>query len=267
LHSEGIYAIARIAVFQDPVLAGARNDLAVYNKYTSSDNSGIFEYLMSAVSLWLDNKKLSWIDPASEEAWDYNISIAKDAISKGFDEINFDYIRFPSDGKLSSMGFPKWDGITQRHIVLKNFFKKIREEMPDATLSVDLFGLATINKDDLGIGQVIEDSYEYFDFICPMVYPSHYASGFIGFKNPASYPYEVVSYSMENANSRLNDFKISQNASFERTPFLRPWLQDFNMGAVYNSELVGAEIQASEDSLGEGYKGYLLWNPSNIYSQ
>ena len=258
-HDHGIYTIARIAVFQDPVLAHAREDLAVYNKYHSRGKWD-FSFLLSNISIWLDNMKLAWIDPASEEAWDYNISIAKDALSRGFDEINFDYVRFPSDGNLSNMGFPKWDGMTEKHLVIRDFFQRVRESLPDAVLSVDLFGLATVNYDDLGIGQMIEDAYEYFDYVCPMVYPSHYANGFIGYGNPAEHPYEVVKYSIDKGLLRLESFN-------KENVYLRPWLQDFNLGAVYNMDMVKAQIQAVKDSLKDGYKGFMLWNPSNIYTE
>jgi hypothetical protein len=262
-HDNGIYVIARIAVFQDPVLAHAREDLAVYNKYHSRGKWDL-SFLLSNISVWLDNMKLAWIDPASEESWDYNISIAKDALNKGFDEINFDYVRFPSDGNLSNMGFPKWDKTTEKHLVIRNFFKKVRESLPNAVLSVDLFGLTTVNYDDLGIGQVIEDAYEYFDYVCPMVYPSHYANGFIGYGKPAEHPYEVVKYSIDKGLLRLKAFKELDN---KRNVYLRPWLQDFNLGAVYNMDMVKSQIQALKDSLGSDYKGFMLWNPSNIYTE
>lgn len=262
-HKKGIYVIARVAVFQDPVLANARNDLAITKK---SELSGTLPFLGS-LNLWLDNLKLAWVDPASEEVWDYNIAVAKEAFEKGFDEVNFDYVRFPSDGNLSNMQFPVWDNKTPKSIVIKNFFEKTRKEMPDKKLSVDLFGLTTTNYDDLGVGQIIEYAYENFDYICPMVYPSHYASGFLGYNNPAQYPYEVVKYSMDMAKARLSAYKLSNESEDKKiNAELRPWLQDFNMGAIYDSDMVKSEIQAVYDSLGENNKGYMLWNPSNIYT-
>ena len=139
-----------------------------------------------------DKSGLSWIDPAAKESWDYNIDIAKDALNKGFDELNFDYVRFPSDGNLKDMSFPFWDEETPKHLIIRQFFKYLRQELSDAKISIDLFGLSTVSSDDLGVGQVIEDAFEYSDYVCPMVYSSHYAYGFIGFENPAEYPYEVV---------------------------------------------------------------------------
>lgn len=255
-HKRGVYVIARVAVFQDPVLANARHDLAITKK------EELFPF-SSQFNLWLDNLKLAWVDPSSEEVWDYNIAVAKDAFEKGFDEVNFDYVRFPSDGNLSNMKFPLWDRKTPRSEVIRSFFKKLRESMPDKTLSVDLFGLTTTNYDDLGVGQIIEHAYESFDYVCPMVYPSHYADGFLGFDNPAEYPYQVVDYSMARAKQRLERYKEENE---EINSQLRPWLQDFNMGAVYNSSMVKSEIQAVNDALGENARGYMLWNPSNKYT-
>ncbi len=276
LHDEGIYVIGRITIFQDPRLSQARPDLTVKSVKTGGP--------------WLDNKKLSWIDPAAKDAWDYNIAIAKDAASRGFDELNFDYIRFPSDGDLNDMSFPFWDEKISKSSVLKSFFKTLRQELADVKISADLFGLATINQDDLGIGQVLENAYAYFDYVSPMVYPSHYASGFLGYKNPALYPYEVVKYSLDAAMQRLITYNqqlttatstasstIASSAATStaienwklkiENSKLRPWLQDFNLGATYDASMITKEIQATQDSLGDNFNGWMLWNPSNIYTK
>ncbi len=249
LHAEEIYVIARIAVFQDPVLARARPDLAIRSK-------------TEAASLWLDNIGLAWIDPAAKESWDYNIAIARDAINQGFDEINFDYVRFPSGGNLRDMSFPFWDNKVPKHLVIREFFKHLRQGLSDVKISVDLFGLSTISSNDLGIGQIIEDGFEYFDYVSPMVYPSHYADGFIGYQNPAEYPYEVVRYSMEGALKKLMLYKESQEVKAQ----LRPWLQDFDLGAVYDAKMVRAQIEAVYDALGDDFNGFMLWNSWNFYT-
>jgi len=250
LHIEGIYVIARITVFQDPILAQARPDLAVHSK-TETD------------SLWFDNVGLAWIDPAAEESWDYNIAIAKDAVNHGFDELNFDYVRFPSDGDLQDMSFPFWDGELPKHAVIREFFKYLRQELLDAKISIDLFGLSTVSSNDLGIGQIIEDGFESFDYVCPMIYPSHYADGFRGYQNPAEYPYEVVKYSMEGALRKLMLYKQSQETNVQ----LRPWLQDFDLGATYDAEMVRSEVEAVYDAAGEDFKGFMLWNSWNYYTK
>lgn len=260
LHENGIYVIARITVFQDPVLAQARPDLAIHSQpELLSSISTLFLSL-----LWLDNYGLSWVDPAAKEVWDYNIAISKDAIKHGFDELNFDYIRFPSDGDLQNMSFPFWNGTTPKHIIIKDFFKYLRQELPDIKISADLFGLSTVGMDDLGIGQIIENAYKYFDYVSPMVYPSHYSDGFLGFQNPAEHPYEVIKYSMETALKRLLVYEQLQESNNVK---LRPWLQDFDLGADYDAEMVRSEIKAVYDATGDRFSGFMLWNPSNFYTK
>lgn len=248
-HKEGIYVIARITVFQDPVLAQSKPNLAVHQKSNKT-------------LLWLDKSGLAWIDPSAREAWEYNIALAKDALSKGFDELNFDYVRFPSDGDLQDMSFPLWDEITPRNLIIKEFYKYIREEIPQDTISIDLFGLSTVSS-NLGVGHNIEDAYQYFDFVCPMVYPSHYTEGFLGYQNPAEYPYEIVKYSMESAFQKLSLLNMSQPTKAK----LRPWLQDFNLGAIYDAKMVRSQIEAVYDAAGDNFKGFMLWNSSNFYTK
>ena len=258
LQDAGLYVIARIGVFTDPKLARARPELAVHSRSKLSGE----EPRLSEATLWLDNRKLAWLDPAAIEVWDYNIAIAKDVLRSGVDELNFDYIRFPSDGELNDMYFPVSRGKLPRRQVIQSFFAYLRQKFPDARLSADLFGLATVNRDALGVGQVIEDAYAYFDYVCPMVYPSHYAAGFKGFKNPAQHPYEVVNYSLKTARKRLLAFVSSRPSSTR----LRPWLQDFDCGAVYDAAMVKKQIQGVKEALGEDYGGFLLWSPTNVYS-
>ncbi len=272
-HDQNIYVIGRIAVFEDPVYSKVRPDIAIYNKTETID--------LSQPVLWRDNNGLSWLDPASKDGWDYNISLAKDALHHGFDEINFDYMRFPSDGNIKNMGFPVWDEQKSEAEVIKEFSDYLRTNLPDEKISADLFGQTTTNTDDMGIGQIIENAFENFDYISPMVYPSHYINGFMGFDNPADHPYEVINYSMKTALSREKkyaDFLVAIssagstpeekiNIPAKKLAAFRPWLQDFNMKAYYTVDMVVAEIKATQDALGEDYNGFMLWNPSNIYTQ
>lgn len=265
LHDENIYVIGRLAVFQDPRLAKARPDLAI----TSS----------STKAVWLDNKGLAWIDPAAREAWDYNIGIARDALDRGFDEINFDYIRFPSDGNLTDLSYPLWNQKTSRRKIMSEFFQYLRRELPEAKISADLFGLMTISLDDQGIGQYFEDALPFFDYLSPMLYPSHYYGGSFGYRNPAAHPYEIVRYSMEAALQRMTDYqsKIASSSAltvtdpkYEIKTKLRPWLQDFDLGADYGETEVRNEIQALADAASttaEFLNGWMLWNPDNIYTR
>ena len=290
LHDQNIYVIGRIAVFEDPVFAKARPDLAIYNKSESGDLSNPACPEPCRRVLWKDNNKLAWMDPASPDVWNYNVSLAKDAFSNGFDEVNFDYVRFPTDGQEKNMGFPVWDEKVSMADTINNFFKYVRTNLAGQKISADLFGLTTVNNDDMGIGQLIQNAFTNFDYVSPMVYPSHYAKGFIGFANPAEYPYDVIKYSMDHALAKENAFvKNEQNliakyseslgspasASQIFTPIpvivplakYRPWLQDFNMGANYTADMVDQEIKATQDSLGSDYAGFMLWNPNNVYTQ
>lgn len=244
LHENNIYAIARIAVFQDPLLSVKKPEWGVLNKNTGG--------------LWRDRKGLSWLDPANPAVWNYHIAIAEEAIALGFDEINLDYVRFPSDGQISLMQFPRWDGTNTKAEVIEQFFSYFYAHLKDepAYLSVDLFGLTTTATNDLNIGQLIEKAAPYFDYICPMAYPSHYGSGYLGFKNPASYPYEVVFNSVKKGDERIRLLENNRAS-------IRPWIQDFNLGAVYTPAMVKEQMQASYDA---GGSGYLVWDPKNIYS-
>src|SRR3989338_2395303 len=272
LHDEGIYVIGRISIFQDLQLAKARPDLAL----TSS----------STGKTWGDYKGLTWMDPASQEVRDYNILIAKDALERGFDELNFDYIRFASDGNLNDIKYPFWDEKTLKTRVIQEFFKYLRQELADAKLSADLFGLVTINADGLGIGQHLEYALPYFDAIAPMVYPSHYFKGFNGYQNPAEFPYEVVKYYLDRAIERITNYELGiMNKATTTTATssiihdsnfiipvakLRPWLQDFDLGADYDAAKVRAQIQAAYDAASNTTKfldGWMLWNASNVYTK
>lgn len=247
LHAEDVYVIGRITVFQDPVLAAKRPDIAV------KDDEG---------NLWSDNKKLYWVDPSAKDVWDYNINLARNAFGAGFDEINFDYIRFPSDGNLAKIAYPASDlSVKTKSEIIKSFFRYLREALPGKVISADLFGLVTVNKDDLGIGQLLENTFPYFDYIAPMTYPSHYAAGFIGYASPAEYPYEVVKYSMDSAEARL---RVARSANPDIKAKFRPWIQDFDLGAVYNAAEVKAQIRAAEEA---GSVGWMIWSPQNVYTK
>jgi hypothetical protein len=243
LHAKGVYVIGRISSFQDAYLVVKRPELAVRRK---SDNG-----------VWKDTKGISWLDPGSTEVWDYLIGIGEEAYKVGFDELNFDYIRFPSDGNMKDITYPHSNGKSKPQVI-KEFGAYVREKLggTGAVLSADLFGMTTTNKDDLNIGQVLENALPYFDYIAPMVYPSHYPAGFNGYKNPATKPYEIIKYTMDKA--------VARAVAATTSPLkLRPWLQDFSLGAVYTPEMVRAQIQATYDA---GLTSWLLWNASNRYT-
>lgn len=245
LHEKGIYVIARIAVFQDPFLTGKRPDLAVKKA--------------DGVTVWQDFKGAKWLDSASQEVWDYAVAIGHEAYSIGFDELNFDYIRFPSDGNMKDISYPFFDQkkIT-KHESMAQFFAYLKEQFAETKvpISADIFGMVTTNRDDLNIGQLLEDAAINFDYISPMVYPSHYPTTFMGFKNPADHPYEVIKHAMDEAVGRLRAINVPITK-------LRPWLQDFNLGAVYTPEMIRQEKQAVYDA---GLDSWMMWAPSNRYT-
>ena len=256
LHQKNIYVIGRVSVFQDAYFASRHPELAVQRKLNDE--------------VWKDRKGISWLEVGATPAWDYVIKIAREAYAVGFDEINFDYIRFPSDGNMKDISYQYFDQKKEtRAQVLKRFYAYLSQELTPLgiPISADLFGLVTTANDDLGIGQVLVDAAPYFDFIAPMVYPSHFASGYLNFSNPAAHPYEVVKNAMTSAVARLTVLASTTVAS--TTPSvkdtkLRPWLQDFDLGANYTAAMVRAQIQATYDS---GLTSWMLWSPSNNYTR
>lgn len=260
LHEKNIYVVGRIAVFQDQRLLAARPELAV-----RSSASG---------DVWRDKNGLGWVDPASREVWDYTVSIANDAFARGFDEVNFDYIRFPSDGNLADLSYPIWkQEVSSRADTMRDFYAYMRQALMGKKISADIFGLSVVEPRDLGIGQLFENTLNSFDTVAPMVYPSHYANGFLGYANPAQYPYEVINYSLIKARDRISVFESLSTATSTATSTtravpgepiakIRPWLQVFNLGDTYDATKIRAQIKAAEDA---GATGYMLWSPSNVY--
>ncbi len=244
LHQKGIYIIGRVAVFQDPYLAKKKPEWAIAKK---SDGT-----------IWKDRKGLSFLDPANKEVWNYIVAIAHDAYTEGFDEINFDYIRYPSDGNIKDINYHIAAGKT-RADNLEEFFKYLHQEVKNVDnipMSADLFGLTTEATDDMGIGQVWEKALPNFDFLAPMVYPSHYPPGQDGFKNPAEHPYEIINKALIGAIAKTKAVGGDINK-------IRPWLQDFNLGAVYTKEMVRAEMKAVTDN---GLTSWMLWDANNKYT-
>jgi len=251
-HDRGIYVIGRIAVFQDQALVKARPDLALHS--------------ISTGKVWRDKKGVAWLDTGSTEVWDYNAAIATDALTRGFDEINLDYIRFASDGNVDDIQYSFYDPATLKHNTVKKFFEHMRTKLPSARLSADIFGMVTEDPGDMGIGQHLEDSLSVFDYVAPMAYPSHYGSGYRGFQSPANHPYEVMKFAIDSGLSRLTTYNLQQtteaqkNASSSSSSVIsgelsvsarakfRPWIQDFDLGADYTAAMVRAQIQAIYDS-------------------
>ena len=268
LGKKNIYRIARITVFQDPHYTALHPELAVHRKSATT-------------TPWKDYKGLSFIDVGARAYWDFVIELSKESYALGFDELNFDYIRFPSDGNMADTYFTYSNGRPKAE-ALEEFFSYLHSQLSPigAKISADLFGMTTTNEDDLNIGQVLERALPYFDYISPMVYPSHYPKKFNGWPDPNKYPYEVVKFSMERAVLRtvatstpVASFGYAPIAStsprlYEKPSYsklkLRPWLQDFDYGGIYDVPEVKAQVKATYDA---GLTSWLLWSPSNVYTR
>ncbi|MEN9913083.1 MAG: hypothetical protein RLY66_491 [Candidatus Parcubacteria bacterium] len=264
LHSKNVYVIGRISSFQDSYLINIHPEWAVKTKEGN---------------IWQDYKGVKWLDAAATPVWDYLVAIGNGSYEVGFDELNFDYIRFPSDGNLENISYT-WAGGRPRHEVMKDFFSYVHSKFEGTGIptSVDLFGLTTAAEGDLGIGQILEYGLEYFDYVSPMIYPSHYGKGFNGYAKPAQYPYEVISAALiagiakaEATTTRIS--WLGEEPIASTTPQLytkkahdknklRPWLQAFDLGAVYTPEMVRKQIDATYDS---SLDSWMLWNAGSIY--
>jgi hypothetical protein len=232
-----IYTICRIVVFKDPKLAAGRPDLAVQDKYGGPWSTG------------------AWVDPYSQEVWDYNLAVAEAAAKAGFNEVQFDYVRFPSDGNTSTALYPHKDGRTPGEVI-DGFLNYAREKLAryNVFISADLFGLTASNQGEMGIGQKVLSIAQHTDYISPMVYPSHYNTGEYKIKDPESNPHDIVYKS-------LADFKKVTKGEPAK---LRPWLQDFSLRVKYTPGMVRAQIDAAHEL---GIDEWLLWDPQCTYSE
>ena len=264
LHDKGIYTIARITVFQDPLYTSLFPEEAVQ----SVSRPGV---------PWTDHKGLAFVDVASTNFWDYIIALSEEAYAIGFDELNYDYIRYPSDGNMQDASYVN----PHKAEAVEAFWKHLDDNRPEGSvISADIFGYTTVFTDDLGIGQQLERALPYFDYVAPMVYPSHYNAGFAGLANPNSDPYKVVYESMIAAVRRTvatstavawsggTPIASTSPRRYTKPAYdskkLRPWLQDFDYGGDYDAAEVRAQIQATYDA---GLDSWMLWAPSNRYTR
>jgi hypothetical protein len=241
LKGKGIYTIARIVVFKDNPLALARPDWAVKTQ---------------GGEIWRDRENLAWVDPFNKEVWDYNINIAMEAAQYGFDEIQFDYLRFPD---ASGLRFSMPNTEEDRVKAISGFLMEARRRLIpyNVFLFADIFGYVCWNLNDTNIGQRLEDLASHVDYICPMLYPSGFQYGIPGYRNPVANPFEIVYLSLKRAQERTN--LPSQR--------FRPWLQAFRDYAFdrryFNDKEILGEVKAAD---GFGSHGWMLWNPRNSYS-
>jgi len=240
-HRRGIYAIARLVVFKDNPLAFGKPDLAV----KQADGS-----------VWLDKEKLGWGNPYREQVWNYNIGIAQEMAQLGFDEIQLDYVRFPSDGELDKIVYQEEDTSETKTTAIRTFMAHMRQalESYDVFLSADVFGLTLVvdPQSGMGIGQRVIDIAPYVDYLCPMVYPSTFIPGNLGIANPALRPYKVVAESLR------------QGMALTST-LVRPWLQAYSLdGVEYGLARQNAQRWAAENV---GASGWTFWNAGGRYEE
>lgn len=251
LRAHRIYAIARIVVFKDRMLADKEPALAIRTP------SG---------ALWTDDEGKPWVNPYDRRVWDYNVAIAREALALGFDEIQWDYVRFPdvSDAVRATMVFPGSGG-RSRWENIRGFIDFSRERLAGfhAPVSADIFGVMTNVPDDMGIGQRWEDVVQAADNVHPMVYPSHYGAGYYGFGLPDAHPYEVVRIALEDGVER----EALVRREGKRAARIEPWLQAFTASylpryAPSTAATLRDQIQAVYDS---GLSGWILWNADSEF--
>jgi hypothetical protein len=240
LREHGITPIARLVCFKDTTLATARPDLAVKSEKGGS---------------WEDYKGLNYTNPYSHEVWEYLVQVAEDAVGHGFREVQFDYVRFPSDGPISEAVYPGEYCSKEDAIAGFLAYARQRLEKLGAWVSADVFGLTVHVNDDMGIGQRIEKISQNVDIVCPMVYPSHYEAGSYGIDSPNASPGATITAAMEDTAKRLAGTGAMG----------RPWLQDFSLrGVTYGVAEVKAQIKAAEE---QGFNEWILWDPSLKYME
>lgn len=246
-----IYLIARIVAFKDPIYAKAKPQIAFQSK-----TGGV----------WHDINGIPWVDPYHVELWDYNVGLAQEVALKGFDEIQYDYVRYPDRARQMDreVAYARPADMTKSEVIAE-FLAYAREELKPVNvfLSADVYGATTTQVDDMGIGQMWELISAEVDYISPMMYPSHYGQGWYGVTYPDAHPYHVIKSGITDAFKK--DEKVRQAG---KTPaIIRPWYQDFTANwvpgyIVYGAHEVKEQIRAGVE---HGLDGYMIWNSGNNY--
>jgi hypothetical protein len=235
LKQKGIWTAAKLDVFQDSLLVTHFPEMGVKDKQSGE--------------LWADHKGLHWANPYDIRVWDYTVALCLELIALGVDEIQFDYVRFPSDGDMSSIEYPiVIEGISKEECIGK-FLAFAHEKLKPkgVVISVDLFGMTAWKTKDFGVGQVLEQVSPHVDVICPMLYPSHFPENFLHLKNPGLYPHRIMTSSLLEMKKRTNK-KI------------RPWIQGF----WYTPEEIEAQLKGVSEC---GIQDWTVWNPTGRYSE
>ena len=237
-HAAGVYLIGRIVCFEDPTLTQGAPGYAI--RTTSG-------------GVWTTVAGLGWANPYDKRVWDYNVQLGIAAAKAGFDEIQFDYVRFPTDGDLSVAVFPRKTK-ESKTAVITSFAKYAGERLKPlgVRVSADVFGLSATR--NMGIGQRPKQLGAYLDTIYPMVYPSHFGPGEYNLPDPNAQPGRTVGLALRDFDRQLTGLDTR----------LVPWLQDFSLGRTYTLADVQDQIEAARDA---GAEGYLLWNAAGLYTR
>jgi len=241
-HDRGIHLTTRMVVFKDMNLTHNRPDLAIKNS-----NGG----------LWINREGSVWLDPSNEETQNYILDLVEELANAGVDEIQFDYIRFPTLGPVNDTKYNFDETNTEKYEVIRNFIAKVHNRLApyESKLSLDVYGVIAWNNgyDARSTGQRMECLGPYIDVVYPMVYPSHFGPGFAGFDKPGDHPYYFVNESI----------KLFQKYLKGTNTEIRPWLQAFSWRVSnYGQWYIDKQVKATNDA---GVNGYALWNASNKY--
>lgn len=269
-----IYLIARIVAFKDPFLAEVKPEWCIH----CVDGS-----------VFRDKNGEAWLNPYNREVWDYLLVIAKEALRIGFDEVQFDYIRFSTDSGMENADFGTEAENKDRQQIITEFVSYVSDEIHKAggVVSADVYGMVIDSETDQRIvGQNYKEMSKYLDYISPMIYPSHYGPYNYNIPVPDAEPYRLVLTALQSSKKVLAGIPVVSVSGNEIPEYtqeevaallpaedvraqVRPWLQDFTATWVkghisYGAEEIRAQIQAVYDA---GYEEWILWNASNRYTE
>lgn len=212
--------------------------------------------------IWKDKNGFVWIDPSAKSYWEYNLKIIQELFNRGVDEVNLDYIRFPTEGDLKSIKYYFYNSSTDKSLVIRDFLKYLRKNLPNKKLSVDIFGIVVFLYDkNHSTGQYLEDFLKYIDFVSPMIYPSLYSDNFGGIENPDNYPYEIVKKTLTKAIERKN--KLEKECQC-KVGEIRPWIQNFDgKRSKWNLNKLKLSIKAIYDL--NLNSGFMIWDRKKLY--
>jgi hypothetical protein len=245
MRAHHIYPIARIVVAKDPLLAEQRPEWAIRSRADTS-------------RAWRDKQGRPWLDANQWAVWQYAVDLAHEAVDLGFSEVQFDYVRFPDDKRISREAtFPLAHGRLRAQVIREQLGRARQALAPlGVPVTADVFGLTASDSTDMGIGQRWEMFADQVDVVLPMAYPSHYAPGTYGLAHPNGSPYAVIDNTLKDAKRR--------SAGVTGVAQIRPWYQDFTLGRPrYGAEQVRAQMRAGYDN---GVYGWILWNPGSRYT-